>query len=1195
MTKHPFAFTLLLLLLSFGQSILNAQTVILSEDFTGPVKQPYPGADGSLGSGGTGAPYDTFGTWVYSGGNSGIDEFGEGSEDGSGPGNQLSSIGLNRPQDFRGTNARANWVIFESSNFADGLDYTISFDVIGDGDPGATDNGRYWLAEIYGYDDSGFNFIEADGTHGGWGGGAKPWVGNGSATVNFIEDDANNGVPIMGETAAGSTEVSFTFTYDGTNGADIGFAIGTYNNAFAIDNFEIVELPAPPPETVIEEEDFLSPATASNSGTTGFLGTGGAGFDYNGGFGTWLFHSFNGGINEAGEGLEDGSGNGNQFSSIGLNRPQDFRVGNGRANWVILDGSGFTDGTEYTVSFDVIGDAAGADNGRYWLAELYGYDTSGANYIQGQGAHGGWGGAQPAKPWTAVGSATVNMIEDSSFNGVPLMGETVDAVTTNSFNFVYDGTNSADIGFAVGTYANAFAIDNFKIVEYVPPPPIVPGAQDTSKPNFLIMVPDDHRWDATGYLQDAIAANQFPGRIARFPYLSGTTPGLDSLADEGVLFQNAFVVYSLCSPARATMLTGLHAHKHGVTDNKNPFPRNLVTYASILQDNGYETGYFGKWHMGDQVERPGFDKVATFINQGNYYGSLFVDENGGSYPADTTTWVDDRSTDFALDFVDEQVADGQPFLAFVGFKTPHTPRTPPARHSTTYDGTTPEDVPNLQKTNGVVPLWDPNTSQGASANDTRNYMKVVAGIDDNVESLLARLDQPGWEEVRANTVVIYISDQGLFRNEHGLGDKRAPYEESIRTPFIIRYPNLQTTQDDAVDMALNLDIAPTILDLANVEVPSFMQGRSLKPLVENPVSAPTDWRDSFLFTYNFDQEFPNGGVPEFVAIRNANGDKYVEYAENSAWNELFTGDDLYEVDNKINDPAYAALLEELRSELDKKSAEEGFLRVHGVENQNGLLSMNLEAGDSYLYVLKTSPDLDVWTPDGTFEGSGVPARIDLLTDVPTVWESEIPSELTDYTLAPGNVVGGQNTALVNVGVQNAVLVFNLPAPPQPGYLPSHAQLEVHANKKFAKFDVDLHRIGYTDSAGTTIPAYHTSVAGVDAAKLQDTFLDENLPHSQGDLVYVLAPYTSNPNSALTSQLRAFYADNPDYAGGQYIHLRLNANLVDPPGGAFFRVKMADNDANTSDPAPTLRLNWDDPSEPALTQEKQFYRVTPGHR
>lgn len=1199
-TLNPIAAIVPIFLTGFG-AVLSGQTPIFSDDFSAPAKLSNNGAAAYLGGGtGSGDLYSgQFGTWVHHSFNGGIDVAGSGSEDGSNANNRYSSIGLNRPSAFRSTNARASWVVLEGSNFTDGVEYTVSFDVVGD--PQGLMNGRYWLAELYGYDASGDNNIQGRGVFPGWGGGQKPWTASGSATVFFLEDSGTNGVPLAGDTGSGTTPVSFNFTYDGSNGADIGFAVGTYNSAFGIDNLEVVEASEPAPETVIWEDGFSSSAPLLDGAASGFLGTGGTGIDYNGEFGAWVSHSFNGGIDEAGSGSEDGSGPDNRYSSIGLNRPSAFRSTNARASWVVFESSDFTDGTEYTLSFDVIGDPAGDLNGRHWLAALSGYDSSGTNFIQAQGAFPGWGGGQ--KPWTASGSATVDFIEDSATNnGVPLSGETFGGSTEVSFNFTYDGSSGADIGFALGTFNNAFAIDNFKIVEFVPEPPVVPSLQNTDKPNFIIMIPDDQRWDAMGFVQAAMAGNSLPNqRIARFPYLSGNTPGFDTLADQGVVFQNSFAVASLCSPARATMLTGLHAHKHGITDNKNPFPENLVTYATLLQDHGYLTGYFGKWHMGEQRERPGFDRVATFLNQGTYFGDDFYDANGVKYPPDNTTWVDDRSTNYALDFIDEQVEDGQPFLAVVGFKSPHTPRTPPDRESTTFNGLTPEDVPNLQETNGVVPLWDPGATQGANPTDTRNYMKTVAGIDDNIVSILNKLDQPGWEDVRGNTVVIYISDQGYFRNEHGQGDKRAPYEESIRIPFIIRYPNLQTNREATGKIALNMDLAPTILDIAGVEVPEAMQGRSLKPLIENPTQAPEDWRDSFLFTYNYDQEFPNGGVPEYVAIRNENGDKYVEYAENSAWNELFTGNDLYEIDNKINDPAYADLLSELRTELRKKSAEEGFLRVGAVQNHQGFLSLDLDAGDSFLYELIASDDLQDWTQVSEFEGSDAPLRVDLITEPPAEWDVTIFSDPQDYAVAPGDLVADESSSVVLAGgsgpdLRNAVLLFELPAPPQLGVLPSHAQLRVAATKKFSKFDIDLFALGYTSNATDRILEYHTSEPGPDTVKLQDTFLSEDVPHATGAAAFTFDTYySSNLNSALTSHLRDFYEANPNYTGNQLIHLRLSPNVYLPFAGTHFRIKMANDDATASGSVPELKLKWEDPSAPAPAHNKMFFRVRPGSR
>lgn len=217
----------------------------------------------------------------------------------------------------------------------------------------------------------------------------------------------------------------------------------------------------------IVTENFSSPTTNTNAGANGFLGTGGAGYDYNSNFGTWLYVSGNMGINDAAEGDGSGDSNGNAISSIGLARAQDERGGNARALSVIYDGSLFSAGTEYTVSFDVIGDSGGDDNGRYWLAEVSGYDNTGSNFIQVDGTQTGW---VTAKPFTAAGTASLLYLADSISNGVSFDGETVAGTTNVSFNFTYSA--GTDIAFAVGTYNNVFAIDNFTIstVPAVPEP-----------------------------------------------------------------------------------------------------------------------------------------------------------------------------------------------------------------------------------------------------------------------------------------------------------------------------------------------------------------------------------------------------------------------------------------------------------------------------------------------------------------------------------------------------------------------------------------------------------------------------------------------------------------------------------------------------------------------------------------------------
>ena len=437
-----------MLILSAARTM--AVTTIYSEDFSNPVKNTNTGANGYLGTGGLGYDYNgNFGTWLYVAANMGIDDAAEGTGTGAGAGNAISSIDHARVQDVRGANARAVSMVLSGALFKNGVQYTVSFDVYGDAS--GNNAGFYWLAEVSGYDNSGSNYIQIDGTQTGWAT-AKPFTGAGSATVNFLSDKISiDGASI---TNNATNTVSFTFTYDGSNSPDIGFSVGTYNNIFGIDNVEITTSGA------VYDEDFSNPAKSNNSGANGYLGTGGAGYDYNGNFGTWLYAAANMGIDDPAEGDESGTGTGNAISSIDHARVQDVRGLNARAVSMVLNGGLFENGVQYTVSFDVYGDASGNDAGFYWLAELSGYDNSGSNYIQIDGTQTGWA---TAKPFTGTNSATVNFLSDK----IAIDGENTDATNTVSFTFTYDASNSPDIGFAVGTYNNIFGIDNVLITREV--------------------------------------------------------------------------------------------------------------------------------------------------------------------------------------------------------------------------------------------------------------------------------------------------------------------------------------------------------------------------------------------------------------------------------------------------------------------------------------------------------------------------------------------------------------------------------------------------------------------------------------------------------------------------------------------------------------------------------------------------------
>lgn len=244
----------------------------------------------------------------------------------------------------------------------------------------------------------------------------------------------------------------------------------------------------------------------------------------------------------------------------------------------------------------------------------------------------------------------------------------------------------------------------------------------SSRPNIVVMLTDDQRWDAIGFVQQ----KQNDGR---FPFLEGNTPSIDSIAASGVWFRNAFAVSSLCSPSRAAFLTGTYNHINGVVNNHTPLPLDAKTYATLLRDAGYRTGYFGKWHMGTQRERPGFDVYATFLDQGQYVDCPLV-VNGVDTP--TVGWVDDVTTSYAVDFIKTSASRPQPFLMVLGFKTSHGPydsATSPARTDRLFRSVEADTPPNASSYPPYLVDPAPSTFGGEGF---RNYFRAIAGMDRDV-------------------------------------------------------------------------------------------------------------------------------------------------------------------------------------------------------------------------------------------------------------------------------------------------------------------------------------------------------------------------------------------------------------------------------------------------------------------------------
>jgi arylsulfatase A-like enzyme len=429
------------------------------------------------------------------------------------------------------------------------------------------------------------------------------------------------------------------------------------------------------------------------------------------------------------------------------------------------------------------------------------------------------------------------------------------------------------------------------------------GAAET-RPNFLFILTDDQRWDALGVVQKE------QGEKGRFPWLK--TPNLDQVAADGVRFRNAFVVNSLCSPSRASFLTGMYGHLNGIRNNQTPFPADGLTYASVLRAVGYTTGYIGKWHMDKQTgQRPGFDYSASFVGQGKYRDCPF-EVNGKT--TETTGWVDDVSKDYAVQFI--RAHKGKPFVLAIGFKTCHGPFSPPPRRERDYEGEKARPVPNL----GIKAPYQQRSGPEDKVGETfaaeaspklLDYMRCITAMDDNVGEIMAELDRLGLTE---NTVVVFAGDNGYYLREHGLGDKRTAYEESIRIPLLLRYPKLGLKGKLVDQMVLNIDLAPTLFDLAGVpQEPKQLQGRSWRPLLEGKT---TRWRESFYYEYFFEKGFAS---PAVQAVRTERA-KLITYPGHPEWTELFDlAADPYETKNLMNDPAKAKLRRDLEAEFYKQA------------------------------------------------------------------------------------------------------------------------------------------------------------------------------------------------------------------------------------------------------------------------------------
>jgi N-acetylglucosamine-6-sulfatase len=375
--------------------------------------------------------------------------------------------------------------------------------------------------------------------------------------------------------------------------------------------------------------------------------------------------------------------------------------------------------------------------------------------------------------------------------------------------------------------------------------------------NVVFILADDHRYDFVGTLGHS--------------WLRGHTPHLDRMIARGVHFANAFVTTSLCSPSRASILTGRYMHAHGVTDNFSPLNPSLPAFPVLLRENGYRTGFFGKWHMGgaDDAPRPGFDEWLSFRGQGEYENPE-INRNGVRQKGRGNTT--DLLTAEARAFIRTNAS--RPFCLYLSHKAVHSPFQAPQRHAQMFAGLTaprpktmlykeqyyrqwPDWVRQRRPTrHGVDGMLD---SDEAFEVHYRRYCQCLLAIDESVGQMLAELED---RRLLEDTLVVYMGDNGYMWGEHGLIDKRAMYEPSIRVPMFAHCPSLFGGQRRVDEMALNIDIAPTLLDAAGVKPPA-MHGRSLLPIASG--RRPENWRHDFIYEYAWEQDFPY--TPQIVGLR----------------------------------------------------------------------------------------------------------------------------------------------------------------------------------------------------------------------------------------------------------------------------------------------------------------------------------------
>lgn len=485
---------------------------------------------------------------------------------------------------------------------------------------------------------------------------------------------------------------------------------------------------------------------------------------------------------------------------------------------------------------------------------------------------------------------------------------------------------------------------------------------EQKQPNIIFIMTDDH-------------TSQAMSCYGKSPV---ETPNMDRLAEEGIRFDNCYATNALSGPSRACILTGMFGHKNGFTDNASRFDGSQTTFPKLLQENGYATGVIGKWHLISEPQ--GFDNWSILHGQeeqGDYYNPEFV-ENGTLVTEEG--YVTDIITEKALDFIDEVHKD-KPFMLMFHHKAPHRNWMPAPRHLGMFnDKVFPEpetlfddyqgrgEAARTQDLNIAASMneewdfkvltrdeilagnnrlydvyvrmpeevqhkWDSVYAQRITEYRSlnmkgeelvrwkyqqymRDYFATIMSVDESIGRLLDHLEKIGELD---NTVIVYTSDQGFFLGEHGWFDKRFMYEECQRMPLLIRYPKMVKAGSTSNAICMNIDFGPTFLDLAGVEIPQTMQGRSFKKVLENEGAVPEDWREAAYYHY---YEYPaEHSVKRHYGIRTADCKLIHFYNDIDEWEMYDMVADPQEMKNVYNDPAYSQKREQMHDLLRKVQEE----------------------------------------------------------------------------------------------------------------------------------------------------------------------------------------------------------------------------------------------------------------------------------